>query len=142
MTSQTEWNHHFEMEIWSLLLTKQNLEDTWEIFKYGSTYLFAMSSLFRLVTDLEDFNLTREEHSYIIIKWCEVFGRTTYFILPYDLQLMIDHQHNLPKIGEFEEINPEQYSNFVLKFDSKTIMFPYNKNQNHCVIYIVMNHHY
>jgi len=51
------------------------------------------------------------------------------------------NQENSLKNGEFEKLRPQQYSNFVNKFNSKTIIFPYNKGKNHWVIYIVINHH-
>ena len=75
-----------------------------------------------------------------VIKWCELLNDNIAFISSYDLQLVIDHQDKLTN-GEFEQSNPKQYSKFVEKFDSKTIIFPYNKNLNHWVIYLLMNHH-
>ena len=75
-----------------------------------------------------------------MIKWCELLNNQIAYISSYDLQLVIDHQDKLTN-GEFEKSNPEQYSSFVEKFDSKTIIFPYNKNKDHWVIYLLMNHH-
>ena len=75
-----------------------------------------------------------------VIKWCELLNNQIAYISSYDLQLVMDHQDKLTN-GEFEKSNPEQYSSLVEKFNSKTIIFPYNKNKNHWVIYLLMNHH-
>ena len=75
-----------------------------------------------------------------MIKWCELLNDQIAYISSYDLQLFIDNQNKLTN-GKFEESNPEQYSNFVQKFDSKIIIFLYNKNKDHWVIYLLMNHH-
>ena len=75
-----------------------------------------------------------------MIKWCELLNNKISYISSYDLQLVIDHQDKLMN-GKFEESNPDQYSKSVKKIDSKTIIFPFNKNVNHWVIYLLMNYY-
>ena len=75
-----------------------------------------------------------------MIKWCELLSDKIAYISSYDLQLVQDHQDELTN-GKFEKSNPEQYFKFVKKIDLKTIIFPYNKNENHWVIYLLINHH-
>jgi len=80
------------------------------------------------------------DSTHFILKWCELYGGPISYISPYDLKLLMDHKDNL-KNGTFEISNPNQYSRIVNKFNSKTIIFPFNKLREHWNIYIIMNNH-
>ena len=94
----------------------------------------------QLVARPQNVTYTSGDSLHFMIKWCELFRHQISYISSYELALIMSQEKSL-KNGEFEKLSPYQYSNFVNKFNSKTIIFPYNKGKNHWVIYIVINHH-